>query len=168
MLLTTSLLCPENERQRNVNDLRPSMLENQWAMRPRWSIIVLSAAFLGKYAYDKIITMSQNERQRSVNDLCSGILDNLTGMERRWTTMNVSAAFVGKNATDDIASASYEWAPMVRQDSERYTAINCIMLFLNGVLRSQSLQSVLVFNFTNMHAMSYWSDYFPCSSRGNI
>jgi len=57
---------------------------------------------------------------------------------------------------------------MVRQGSERYTAINCIMLFLNGVFRGQSLQSVLVFDFTNVHAMSYWSDYLPCSCRVNI
>jgi len=99
--------------------------------------------------------MSQNERQRSLNDLFAGILYNLTGMERRYTTMNLSAAFVGKNATDDIGSASYNRARMVRQGPERYTAINCIMLFLNGDLRSQSLQSVLVFNFTKMHAMSY-------------
>jgi len=42
------------------------------------------------------------------------------------------------------------------------------MRFPNGVLCGQSLQSVLVFNFTNMHAMSYWSDYFPCSCRVNI
>ena len=82
--------------------------------------------------------------------------------------MNLLAAFIGKNASDDIASASYNWAPTVRQCSERYTAINCIMLFLNGVLRRQLLQSVLVFNFTNTHAMSYWSDYFPCSCRVNI
>jgi len=83
MLCTTSLLCPENERQRSVKDLRPSILENQLAMRPQWSTIVLSAAFLGKYANDKIVTMSQNECQRNVNDLWAGILDNLTGMERR-------------------------------------------------------------------------------------
>jgi hypothetical protein len=47
--------------------------------------------------------------------------------------------------------------------SKRYTAINCIVLFLNGVLRGQSLQSVLVFNFINMHGMSYWWNYFPSS-----
>jgi len=52
------------------------------AMRPQRSTIVLSAAFLGKYANDKIVTMSQNERQQRVNDLCAGILDNLTGVER--------------------------------------------------------------------------------------
>jgi len=69
--------------------------------------------------------------------------------------MNLSAACVGKNATDDIASASYDRAPTVRQGSEHYTAMNCIMLFLNGVLHGQSLQSVLVLKFTNMHAMSY-------------
>jgi len=70
-------------RQRSVNDLRPSILENQGAMRPQWSEIVLSAAVLGKNAYDKIVTISHNEHQRSVNDLCAGILDNLTGMESR-------------------------------------------------------------------------------------
>jgi len=83
MLSTTSSVCPENERQRSVNDFRPSILENQRAMRPQRSTIELLAAFLGKYAYDKILTMSENERQRSFNDLCAGILDNLTGMERR-------------------------------------------------------------------------------------
>jgi len=68
--------------------------------------------------------------------------------------MNPSAAFIGKNASVHIASASYNCAPTVRQGSERYTAINCSMLFLNGGLRGQSLQSVLVFNLTNMRAMS--------------
>jgi len=82
--------------------------------------------------------------------------------------MYQSAAFVGKNATDDIASASYNRAPTLREGSEHYTVIDCIMLFLNGISRGQSLQSVLVFNFTNMPAMSYRSDYFPCSSRVNI
>jgi hypothetical protein len=68
--------------------------------------------------------------------------------------MNLSAAFSGKNASVDIASASYNYAPTVRQGYERYTAINCSMLFLNGGFRSQSLQSVLVINITNMHGMS--------------
>jgi len=68
--------------------------------------MVLSATFVGKYANDKIVTMSQNERQRSINDLCAGILNGLTGMERRYTTVYLSATFVSKNATDDIASAS--------------------------------------------------------------
>jgi len=82
--------------------------------------------------------------------------------------MILSTAFIGKNASDDIASASYNSAPTVHQGSEHYAAINCIMPFPNGVLCGQSLQSVLVFNFTTMHAMSYWSDYFPCSCRVNI
>jgi len=83
MLSTKSSLCPNNERQRSVNDFRPSIFENQGAMRPQWSTIVLFAAFLGNYDYDQIVTMSQNDRQRSVNDLWAGILENLTGMERR-------------------------------------------------------------------------------------
>jgi len=45
------------------------------------------------------------------------------------------------------------------RSSECYTAMNCIVLFLNPVLHSQSLQSVLVSNFRNMHAMSYRSDF---------
>jgi len=83
MRSTTWSLCPKSERQPSVHDFRPSILENHGAMRPQWSTIPLLAAFLGKYAYDKIVTMSQNERQRSINDLCAGILDNLTEMERR-------------------------------------------------------------------------------------
>jgi len=168
MLLTTSSLCPLNERQWSVKDLRPSIFENQGDVQLQWSIIVLPAAFLGKYAYDKIVTMSQDKRQWSVNDFCAGILDNITGMEHRYITMNLSAAFIGNNASVDIASASYNWAPTVRQGSELYTAIHCSMLFRNGGLSSHSLHSVLVFNITNMHAVSEWSEYFPCSWRVNI
>jgi hypothetical protein len=69
--------------------------------------------------------------------------------------MNLSAAFIGKNASGNIASASYNGTPTVHQGFERYTAIDSIMPFINGVLRSQSLKSVHIFNFTNMHAMSY-------------
>ena len=39
----------------------------------------------------------------------------------------------------------------------------CIVLFLNQVFPGQSLQSVLIYTFTNMHAMSYRSDLFACS-----
>jgi len=52
--------------------------------------------------------------------------------------------------------------------SECYTAMNCIVLFLNRVLRCQSLLSDLVYNLTNMHAMTYRSDFCTCSCRGNI
>jgi len=82
--------------------------------------------------------------------------------------MILSTVFSGKNAGDDIASAFYNSAPTVRQSSKCYTATNSIMPFPNGVLPGQSLQSVVVFNFRTMHAMSYWSDYFPCSCRVNI
>jgi hypothetical protein len=68
--------------------------------------------------------------------------------------MNLSEAFIAKNAAVDIASASYNCAPTLGQGSERNTAINWSMPFQNGGFRGQSLQSVLEFNITNMHAMS--------------
>jgi hypothetical protein len=133
ILLTPSSLCPTIERQRSINYLRPSILQIQWAIWLQLSIIALLAAFLGKYALDKIITMSRNDCRRSINNVCASILDNVTGVEHRKTTMNLSAACIGNNTSDDNASASYNWAPTVRQGSARYTAINSIMLFYNGV-----------------------------------
>jgi len=52
--------------------------------------------------------------------------------------------------------------------SECYPAMNCIVLILNPVLCGQSSQSILVQNFTIMHAMSYRSDCVACSCRVNI
>jgi len=63
----TSSLCPKNERQWSVNDLKPCILDDQGAMWLHWSRIELSATFLGINAYDKIVAMSQNERQQSMN-----------------------------------------------------------------------------------------------------
>ena len=111
MLSITLSLCPENERQQNFNNVRPCMLEYEGDMTQLWSIIELSAAFLGNNAHDKIVTMPQNDRQRSVNDFWSCILDNQTVIKHRWPTINPSAAFIGINASDDIASASYNWVP---------------------------------------------------------
>jgi hypothetical protein len=168
MLLMTSLLCPKNVRQWSINDLRLYILENHGAMHLQWSIIVQQATFLGNYAFDKMVTMSQFVRQWSVNDICAGILDNITGMERKLITMNLLAACIVKNKSVNIASASYNWAPTVCPGSKCYAAIHCSMLFLNGGLCGQSLQSVLVFNITTMHAMLDWSDYFACSCRVDI
>jgi len=72
--------------------------------------------------------------------------------------MNLSAGFIGKNVSVNILYTAYNCAPTVGQGSEQYTAIHCSMLFLNGGWRSQSFQSVLEFNITNMHAMSDWTD----------
>ena len=115
MVATTSLLCPQHERPRSVNDFWPCIMEEARIVRRHWLIIELSAAFLGKNASSKILTLSQNERQRSVNDFWSCMLDNLKAMERRWPTMNPLAAFNRKNGGDDIASATYNWAPTQRQ-----------------------------------------------------
>jgi len=48
-----------------------------------------------------------------------------------------------------------------------YPAMNYIALSQNSVLRSQSFQYVLVYNFTTMHAMSHRWDFFACSCRVN-
>jgi len=115
MVATTLLLCPENERQRSINNFWPCILEKARVVRRHWHIIELSAAILGNNACSKIVTLSQNERQQRVNDFWSCMLDHLTAMERRKPTMNSLAAFNGKNVSDDIASASYNWAPTQRQ-----------------------------------------------------
>jgi len=82
--------------------------------------------------------------------------------------MNLSAACIDNNASVDIPSASNSCTRTVCHDCESYIAIHCSMLFLNEGLCGQSLQSVLVINITNMHAMSDWSEYYPCSCRVNI
>jgi len=77
--------------------------------------------------------------------------------------MNLLAAFNGKMLVMISRPAPTIERPhsvnSFGECSERYTAMNCIVLFLNHVLHGQSSQSVLVYNFTNMHAMSYWSDF---------
>jgi len=83
MVATTSPLCPEYERHRSVNDFWHCIVEKARVVRRHWSIIELSAAFLGKHTSDKIVPMSHNERQRSANDFWLCILDKLTAMERR-------------------------------------------------------------------------------------
>ena len=52
--------------------------------------------------------------------------------------------------------------------SEQDTEMNCIVEFLNWVLRGQSLQSVLVYIFTYMHTTSYSCDFFASSCRVNV
>jgi len=51
--------------------------------------------------------------------------------------------------------------------SVNYTALNSSALLPNLVLRGQSCQYVLVYNFTNMHAMSYLSDFSGSGCRVN-
>jgi len=52
--------------------------------------------------------------------------------------------------------------------SVSYTAMMCVALLQNWVLRSQSCEYVLVYNFTHMHEISHRSDFFTCSCRVNI
>ena len=83
MVAATSLLCPNNERHRSVNNFWPCILEKAWVVRRHWPLLDLEAAFLGKNASDKIVTMSYNERQWSFNSFWLCILDDLTAMKRR-------------------------------------------------------------------------------------
>ena len=82
MPLTTSSLCPTDQRPQSVNTFRPCIMEYQGAMRLLRSTIELSVAFLGKNAYDNIVAMSHNEWQRSINNFGPCIMHNLTAMER--------------------------------------------------------------------------------------
>jgi len=54
----TSYLCPENERQRSVNHVRPSIFINQRAMQRHWLVIDLWAVFVGKNAFGDIVLMT--------------------------------------------------------------------------------------------------------------
>jgi len=83
VVATTLLLCPKNERHRSINDFGPCIMQKARVVRRHWLIIELSAAFLGKKASSKIVTLSQNERQWRVNNFWFGMLDNSTVMERR-------------------------------------------------------------------------------------
>ena len=74
----------------------------------------------------------ETERPRSVNNFWACIWDNQTAMQRHWPIIILSTAFTGRNAGDDIATTSSLY--------------------------------VLVFNLTNLHAMSHGSDYVLASS----
>jgi hypothetical protein len=68
MVVATFLLCLKNECQQSVNEWWPCILEYAWAVRRRYSIIGLLAAFVGKNSDNNITTMSEKwasmERQR--------------------------------------------------------------------------------------------------------
>jgi hypothetical protein len=84
-------------------------------------------------------------------------LDNLTAIELTIPTISLSAGINGKNASDDNDPPPIiEYQQSINNfcgGSERYTAMYCIVLLLNQVLPGQSLQSVILYNFTNMQAM---------------
>jgi len=93
-------------------------------------------------------------------------------MERNLPTINLSAAIIFKNATEKLRPSPTIGRPQSVKNFVDglaiYTAMKCITLFQNGILCGQSSQSVLVYNFSNMHAMSQRSDVFGCSYRANI
>jgi len=165
-------LCPNNQCQRSVNNSRSCNWENQGAIELHWSIIELSAAILGQNAYDRIVIMSQNHRQGSVNDFWSCIFDNLTAMECRqpqWTDRLLSLAKMLVMISRPPPAIKHPHSiNSFCGYSVCYIAMNCIVVFLNRVIRCQSFQSVFVYNLTNMHAMSYRSEFFACSCTGNI
>jgi hypothetical protein len=163
MLLTKSSLCSKNDRQWSINNFRPPNLDNHGTIQLHWSIIKLSATFWGKNAYNKIVTMSHNECQQSFNDFWGCILYNPTAINTdnpQWIYWQPLMAKMLVTISHQPPRIEHpKSVNSVCEGSERYTAINCIVLFLNRVLHSQSLQSVLVYNFTNMHEMSHRSDF---------
>jgi len=71
---------------------------------------------------------------------------------------------MGKKVPDNFATTSQKWALMEYQHfyrgSEIYTAISSLLSFLIYVNNCQSFQYVRVCNFTNIHSMTYRSDFF--------
>jgi len=120
--------------------------------------------------------MSQNEPQRSLNgastivDIASWIIqwrwkvDNLQWTHRQHRLGRMLVMISRPPPTIECPQS----VNSVCGGSERYTAMNCIVLFLNRVLCGQSLQSDLADNITNMHAMSDSTDIFTCTSTVNI
>jgi len=151
-------------------------MANQRALGLNWSINAQSATVLSKYVSVLILTMSQKECQRSVNgasinfDLASSIIQQQSNADNPKSTY-WDSLWAKMLVTISHLAPTIERSRRVNNDSggvARYTPMNCIVLFLNPVLHSQSLQSVLVYNITNMHAMSYRSDLFVYSCRAII
>jgi len=109
------------------------------AKQPHQHTIVESAASINKSATADLTTDSRQsastERQRSMNDFLSCILDNVRVLQRRHPKFDVSAVFMGNNPrTTSHQPATIEHPLNVINfcgGSIRYTAINCIVLFLN-------------------------------------
>jgi len=150
-------------------------LESETIYRLRNIVIPDSTSrlpLMGKMVVTILLPPPKNDCPWSFKDFWSCILDNLWAMERRYPMFNSSAALLGKNSSDIIASSSYNSAPTERQQFlwglNKLHSINCIVLFLNWVLHSQSWQYVVVYNFANMHSMSHRSDYWLLVALVNI
>jgi hypothetical protein len=116
------------------------------------------------------------ERQWSVNgastifDLASWII------KRQWNIDNPQWTFWQTLLAKMLLMISCLAAPIERphsvnccvRGSECYPAMHCIVMIPNRVLHSQTSHSVLAYNFTNMHAMSYRSHFVACSCRVNM
>ena len=112
------------------------------------------------------------ERQWSVNDfnLASWILQGqwnaANPQSTYWQPLSAKMLLTMLRPPPTIERPQY--VNNLCRGSASYTAMKCITLFLNGILRGQSLQSVLVYNCTNILAMTHRSDFFAYDSRVNI
>jgi len=152
MLLTTSYLCFKNDRQPSVNrasterqpnvnrastERQPSINRVSTERHPSVngaSTIFDLASWIIQGQWDAAYPQS-TYRQPFVAKILAKISRPPPTIERTWSVNNLCGGSVS------------------------YTAMKCIALFLNWVLHSQSFQYVLVYNFTNMHAMSHRSDF---------
>jgi len=176
MLSTTSYLYPQDEHHWSVNSFRPCIFGNHGVVWPHWTIIIQLAVFLGKKSCNNIVIISENQHPRSVNgastifEPASWILygcwnaANPQSTHRQPVTAKLPVTMLCLPPTIECPQSVNNFCG----GSASCTAIKCIVLFLNCVLHGQALQYVLVYNITNMHAMSHRSDCFACSSRVNI
>jgi len=187
MIWTTSLLRPKNERQWSVNDFNPCILGSQGAVGPHLSMIELSVAFLGKNTYYPIVTMAQNVSQPSLNVASTEYSRSINGVstifelasciiKQQWNAVNPEWTYQQPLLVTLLVTISHPPPTIERPwsissfcgGSVRYTAINCIALLPNWVLRGQFFQYVLVSNFTNIYRMSHRSHFLAYSSNVNI
>jgi len=167
-------------------------------MRPQLSIIEPWAKFLAKDACNNIVTMSQNEHQQRIKRASTECQQsiNRASTECQWSFNRASTVFdfasliIKGQWTAVDPQPTYRLPVLAKMrltilclhptiggpqsvislpgGSVSYTTMSGILLFLDWVLRCQSFQYVLVYNFTIMHALSHRFDFLASSSRVNI
>jgi len=156
----------------SVNNFRPSIFDNHAAVWEHGSRIEPSAAFRS----EMIASTSLLCRKMSINgastilDLACCIVSGQCNAANPQSTYR-QPLLATMPLTIWCRPCTIEPPPGINTfcwGSARYIAMNCIVVFLNWVLRSQCSQYVLVYNVANRVSMSHRSDFFGCTSWVNI